>query len=99
MKLFVGIDVSSQDMKVCFMGSDGDSLHSFTVDNNLVGASYLRDQIVAFSDKMKSTEIHISLEATAVCSWHPAMYLHEDKALSGAIHCLTASDSHAISSC
>jgi transposase len=81
LKLFVGIDVSSQDMKVCIMNEDGETLHTLTVDNNLIGASYLRDQMVAFFDKLDANEIHVGLEATAVYSWHPAMYFHEDKAL------------------
>jgi transposase len=63
------------------MNGEGDTLESFTVDNNLNGASHLRDRIVAASDKLHSSEIHIGLEATSVYSWHPAMYLHEDEAL------------------
>lgn len=78
MKLFVGIDVSSQELEVCFMNPDGDKLESFTVKNNLGGASHLRDRIVAAADKLAASEIHIGLEATSVYSWHPAMYLHQD---------------------
>jgi len=32
MKLFVGLDVSSFDIKVCFLDGEGDKLSSFTVD-------------------------------------------------------------------
>ncbi|THF74684.1 IS110 family transposase, partial [Cohnella fermenti] len=81
MKLFVGIDVSSQELEVCFMNADGDKLDSFTVKNNLGGASHLRDRIVAVADKLAVSEIHIGLEATSVYSWHPAMYLHQDAEL------------------
>lgn len=81
MKLFVGIDVSSQELEACFMNADGDKLETLTVKNNLNGASHLRDQIVAAADKLAVTEIHIGLEATSVYSWHPAMYLHQDPAL------------------
>ncbi len=81
MKLFVGIDVSSQELEACFMNPDGDKLETLTVKNNLEGASYLRDRIVALADKHSSSEIHIGLEATSVYSWHPAMYMHEDPAL------------------
>lgn len=81
MKLFVGIDVSSQDMKVCIMTADGETHQSFTVDNNLTGAQHVRDRIVAASDKLLVSDIHIGLEATSVYSWHPAMFLHEDAAL------------------
>ena len=81
MKLFVGIDVSSQDMKACIMTPDGDTLSSPTVQNNLVGASFLRDQILHFANKLSSQNIEIGLESTSVYSWHPAMFFHEDKDL------------------
>ncbi|KJS23003.1 MAG: transposase [Clostridiaceae bacterium BRH_c20a] len=81
MKLFVGIDVSSLDLKVCIMDINGDTLNSFAVNNNLDGASYLRDQIVILADKHSSHEIQIGMEATSVYSWHPAMFLNEDEAL------------------
>ncbi len=74
MKLFVGIDVSSQDMKACIMTPDGDTLSSPTVQNNLVGASFLRDQILHFANKLSSQNIEIGLESTSVYSWHPAMF-------------------------
>ena len=81
MKLFVGIDVSSQELEACFMNPDGDKLETLTVKNNFDGASHLRDRIVAVADKHSSSGIHIGLEATSVYSWHPAMYMHEDSAL------------------
>lgn len=81
MKLFVGIDVSSQDMKACIMSFDGETLASLTVDNNLIGASYLRDQIVDIVQKHVIQEIVIGMEATSVYSWHPAMFFHEDESL------------------
>lgn len=81
MKLFVGIDVSSQDMKACIMSFDGETLTSLTVDNNLIGASYLRDQIVDIAQKHVIQEIVIGMEATSVYSWHPAMFFHEDESL------------------
>ncbi|WP_339211413.1 IS110 family transposase [Aeribacillus sp. FSL K6-8210] len=81
MKLFVGIDVSSQDMKACVMNLDGEVLTSLTVDNNLPGASYLRDQVVDIAQKHMIQEIQIGMEATSVYSWHPAMFFHEDESL------------------
>lgn len=81
MKLFVGIDVSSQDMKACVMNFAGEALTAFTVENNLTGASYLRDQIVKIAQKNSISEIQIGMEATSVYSWHPAMFFHEDESL------------------
>jgi len=81
LKLFVGIDVSSEELEACFMNPDGDTLETLKVENNLHGASHLRDRIVAAADKLSASEIHIGLEAPSVYSWHPAMYLHEDASL------------------
>ncbi|MEB3104074.1 IS110 family transposase [Ferviditalea candida] len=81
MKLFVGIDVSSEELEACFMNPEGDTLETLKVENNLYGAEHLRDRIVAMADKLPSSEIHIGLEATSVYSWHPAMYLHEQESL------------------
>jgi hypothetical protein len=46
LKLFVGIDVSSEELKACFMNPEGDTLETLKVENNLHGASHLRDRIV-----------------------------------------------------
>ena len=81
MRLFVGIDVSSQDLKICAMNIDGDTLDAFTVLNNYDGATHLRDKLLSLADKVKPKEIHIGLESTSVYSWHPAMFLHEDSAM------------------
>jgi len=81
LKLFVGIDVSSQDLKVCTMDSDGDTLDSFTVLNNYDGATHLRDKLLFLAKKQATKEIHVGLESTSVYSWHPAMFLHEDDSL------------------
>ncbi|ELW9008103.1 IS110 family transposase, partial [Campylobacter upsaliensis] len=81
MKLFVGIDVSSQDMKACVMNFEGEALTALTVDNNLTGASYLKDQIVKIAQSNSISEIQIGMEATSVYSWHPAMFFHEDESL------------------
>ncbi len=81
MKLFVGVDVSSEDLKVCTMNSDGDTLDSFTVLNNYDGATHLRDRLLSLVKKEETKEIHIGLESTSVYSWHPAMFLHEDDSL------------------
>src|SRR5690606_5385519 len=81
LKLFVGIDVSSKELETCFMNANGDKVQTLNVKNNLDGASYLRDRIVALADQLACSEIHIGLESTSVYSWHPAMYLHQDDSL------------------
>ena len=46
MRLFVGLDVSSFDMKVCFLNGDGEKLHSFSVSNDLPGATTLKEKLL-----------------------------------------------------
>jgi len=48
------------------MNPEGDTLATFTMRNDLYGASHLRNRIVAASDKLSSSEIHIGLAATSV---------------------------------
>lgn len=81
MKLFVGIDISSEDMKACVMNLEGEALTALTVENNLIGASYLKEQIVKIAQNNSISEIQIGMEATSVYSWHPAMFFHEDESL------------------
>ncbi len=45
-KLFVGLDISSFDMKVCILRDEGEKLIFFTVSNNLLDVIQLRDRIL-----------------------------------------------------
>lgn len=81
MRLFVGLDVSSFDMKVCFLDGDGEKLASFSVSNDLPGATTLKDRLL---DCVADTEVDIlkiGLESTSVYSFHPSMFLHHDEDL------------------
>ncbi|MED3923384.1 IS110 family transposase, partial [Priestia aryabhattai] len=46
MRLFVGLDVSSFDMKVCFLNGEGKKLDSFSVNNDLPGATALKERLL-----------------------------------------------------
>lgn len=81
MKLFVGLDVSSFDIKVCFLNGEGDQHSSFTVENDLPGATQLRDEILHAVQGESVTELRIGLESTSVYSFHPSMFLHNDEAI------------------
>lgn len=81
MKLFVGIDVSSFDLKVCFMNNDGDVLKRLTVDNNPVGSDSIVKEILQLTHNSTNPTIHVGMESTSVYSWHPAIYLNEDPSL------------------
>src|SRR5699024_4315426 len=81
MKLFVGLDVSSFDIKACFLNGEGDQLNSFTVSNDLPGATQLRDEILKTTQNQSVSEMKIGLESTSVYSFHPSMFLHNDESL------------------
>src|SRR5699024_12689201 len=82
MKFFVGLDVSSFDIKVCFLNSDGDQIKSVTVNNDLPGAMNLRDDILNTTKGQSIGVVRIGLESTSVYSFHPCMVLDNDGSLS-----------------
>ncbi len=71
-KLFVGLDVSSFDMKVCFLNGDGEQLETFTVSNDLPGATLLRDRLLESTNDQTIDTFKIGLESTSVYSFHPS---------------------------
>lgn len=73
--------MSSFDIKVCFLNGEGDQLHSFTVNNELPGATQLRDEIIQAVGDHSVDVLRIGLESTSVYSFHPSMFLHNDKLL------------------
>jgi len=81
MKLFVGLDVSSFDIKVCLLNGEGEQLETFTVSNDLPGATLLRDRLLESTKNQKPESFKIGLESTSVYSFHPSMFLHYDKEL------------------
>ncbi|GGK31338.1 hypothetical protein GCM10010965_25190 [Caldalkalibacillus thermarum] len=81
MKLYVGIDVSSTDLYTCIMDQEGNICAQFKVDNHLLGATSLRDQILLWANQRQPSEILIGMEATSVYSWHPAMFFHQQEEL------------------
>src|SRR5690625_540065 len=81
MKLFVGLDVSSFDIKVCFLNGEGDQLNAFTVKNDLPGATKLRDEILYAVQDESVSELRVGLESTSVYSFHPSMFLHNDESI------------------
>lgn len=81
MRLFVGLDVSSFDMKGCVLDQDGARLDSFSVTNDLPGISELKDRLLDFIVEKEIDNLKIGLESTSVYSFHPSMYLHHDDEL------------------
>ncbi|WP_029439077.1 IS110 family transposase, partial [Bacillus thuringiensis] len=78
MRLFVGLDVSSFDMKVCFLNGDGEKLDSFSVSNDLSGATTLKEKLLQCVAGKEVEILKIGLESTSVYSFHPSMFLHHD---------------------
>lgn len=81
MKLFVGLDVSSSDMKVCVLDQEGDRLDAFAVSNDLPGASNLKQRLLDLIAVQEVDTLKIGLESTSVYSFHPSMFLHHDEEL------------------
>lgn len=81
MRLFVGLDVSSFDIKTCILNGDGEKLDSFSVNNDLPGAIALKERLLQRIANPKVKIFKIGLESTSVYSFHPSMFLHYDKEL------------------
>jgi len=78
--LFVGIDVSSKSNVVYFMNSDGTKHSSFSVQNNLNGATILSQKVV--SSMSDFDNVIFGLEATSVYGDNLVCFLKEDYNLS-----------------
>lgn len=81
MRLFVGLDVSSFDMKGCILDQEGSKVDTFTVSNDLPGATVLKERILGLAKGRKVESVKIGLESTSVYSFHPSMFLHYDEDL------------------
>jgi len=78
MKLFVGIDVSSQKLDVCFKDSEDQVLHEAALPNDITGATEIKEIILKLSEGIKYDVIRVGMESTSVYSFHPATFLAED---------------------
>jgi len=83
MKLFVGLDVSSVKLDVCFMTDDESLtvLQEATFDNSLVGASQIKKVILDYNQSYSFSKVVIGMEATSLFSFHPAIFFNEDEEL------------------
>ncbi|MCL1632176.1 transposase, partial [Sporolactobacillus sp. CPB3-1] len=78
MKLFVGIDVSSEKLDVCFLDSNQDKLIQKSLANNLIGAGAIKDLVLKFHSAVHYQRVVIGMESTSIYSFHPAVFFHED---------------------
>lgn len=81
MKLFVGIDVSSKKLDVCFLDSEGTHLKEDTLSNDLHCANQIVETILAYNGEFHYGQIVVGMESTSVYSFLPSTLLNNDKAL------------------
>ena len=78
MKWFVGIDVSSEKLDVCFLDSSDTTLKEVTLPNNITGASSIKDDVLRYHQLFDYEKIVMGMESTSIYSFHPATFLSED---------------------
>lgn len=78
MNLFVGIDVSSKKLDVCFLDSDDTRLKETTFPNDIHGANQIKENILAYHGQSHYEKIIVGMESTSVYSFHPAHLLDND---------------------
>ncbi|AYW45888.1 MAG: IS110 family transposase [Alkalibacterium sp.] len=88
MKLFVGIDVSSEKLDTCYLTDEMVVLLNHTYGNDTQGAWELKEQVLAFYETYSFDQIVIGMESTSMYSYHPAVNFHQDEQLQ-AIHAIT----------
>lgn len=83
MKLFVGLDVSSQNLDACFMTDDETLpvLKEARFDNSLPGAFQIKELILGFAKELELSKVVIGMEATSLYSFHPSMFFNDDEEL------------------
>lgn len=78
MKLFVGIDVSSQRLDCCFLDSEDTVLKECHVSNNIHGASEIKQTILELNTVYHYQKMVVGMESTSMYSNHVAMFLSQD---------------------
>lgn len=81
MKLFIGLDVSSTRLDVCFLTSDSTILLETAVSNDLIGACEVREHVLDYISQFAFTRVVIGMEATGQYSSLPALFFNEDEEL------------------
>ncbi|MCO5542174.1 IS110 family transposase [Enterococcus faecalis] len=83
MNLFVGLDVSSEKLDVCFLSDDEHLtiLEEITLSNDIDGATTVKEKVIDFQEAYGFHQIIIGMESTSMYSFHPAMFFNQDKEL------------------
>lgn len=96
MKLFVGIDVSSEKLDTCFLTDELNVLIEDTYDNDSYGATALKNQLLMLQTQFHFEQLVIGMESTSMYSFHPALFFQEDKDLQALQTIVTIEDPHRI---
>ena len=81
-KLFVGLDVSQKDYKVCLMDTEGERIGKvFTLKNNAEDSEKLVDRVVEAAAKRSAQKVFIGYESTSVYGWHLQYFLADSTKL------------------
>lgn len=81
-KLFVGLDVSKKDYKVCIMDVEGNRIGKvFALKNNAEDSQKLVDRIVKTANERGIQKIFIGYESTSVYGWHLQYFLADSQEL------------------
>lgn len=81
MKLFIGLDVSSQKLDTCFLTDSKEILFEGSLSNDLIGASEIKQKILEYQETFGFYQIVIGMESTSVYSFHPSMFFYLDEDL------------------
>lgn len=81
MKLFIGLDVSSQKLDTCFLADSKEILFEDSLSNDLIGASEIKQKILNYQETCDFSRIVIGMESTSVYSFHPSMFFYLDEDL------------------
>ncbi|MHA4127671.1 IS110 family transposase [Bacillus cereus] len=81
LRLFVAIDVSSEKFDVCFLDSHDTVLKEICLSNDVNGANAIKEDVLHFHQLYNYKKIVIGMESISVYSFHPSMFLTEDKDL------------------
>lgn len=83
MNLYVGLDVSSEKLDVCFLSDDDHLtiLEEITLGNDINGATAVKEKVIDFQETYDFHQVIIGMESTSMYSFHPAMFFHQDKEL------------------
>jgi transposase len=81
-KLYIGMDVSQNDVKVYILDQEGnEATQRFCVDNNPQGAETIVNNILKCCHSLSINKVFIGLESTSVYGWHLQFYLADHQGL------------------